>query len=156
MAEMRQPKSDQNYVFSATSMLANRLQVAGDQVTGDISFKQWLVLLIVREMPVGSSVADIARQHGSTRQNVMKLLRELSLRGYVRIEQAETDKRSYAVFMTEEGSATMKRISVSGNDFVCALFNGSSPSDIAVMRRVMTQMLFNLDSLTSAPRKELS
>jgi len=153
---MRQPKNDQNFVFSATPMLANRLQVAGDQVTGSITFKQWLVLLIVREMPVGSSVTEIARQHGSTRQNVMKLLRELSQQGYVQIKQAETDKRSYAVFMTPAGSATMKRISVPGNDFVRALFSGSSPSDIAVMRRVMTQMLCNLESLTSAPRKELS
>jgi len=152
---MQEPKNDQNYVFSATSMLANRLQVAGDQVTGSITFKQWLVLLIVREMPVGSSVTDIAQQHGSTRQNVTKLLRELSRQGYVQVNQAESDKRSYAVFMTEEGSALMKRISQPGAEFVRALFNDINPEDVAATRRVMRQLLLNLDAIMGTAQKEL-
>ena len=152
---MREPENDQNYVFTAVSLLANRLQAAGDQVTGSITFKQWLVLLIVREMPVGSSITEIAQQQGNSRQNTMKLLRELSRQNYIQIRRAESDKRSYAVFITKEGTALMKRISQPGGDFIRALFGGVSPADIASMRRVMTRLFLNLDSLTDNLRGKL-
>ncbi|MCL2881746.1 MAG: MarR family transcriptional regulator [Coriobacteriia bacterium] len=149
MPKMREPESDRRYVFGATPMLANHLQMVGNSVTGVITFKQWLILLIVREMPVGSSVTEIARQHGSTRQNTMKLLRELSQQGYLEIRQAETDKRSYAIFMTDEGQATMERISKAGNAFVSALFDGISSADITATRRTITRLLHNLDAIAA-------
>ena len=142
---MKQPDNDKYFVFAATSLLANRLQVIGSSVTGTITFKQWLVMLIIRDMPDGSSLTDIAEQHGSTRQNVKKLLDGLSRQGYVTLKQHESDKRSYAVFMTDKGASDMQRISKVGGEFVESLFAGTDAEDVAGARRVIMQLLINLD-----------
>lgn len=147
--KMKKPDSDQSFVFGATSMLANRLEVIGSTVTKEMTFKQWLVLLIVRDMPEGSSVADIAAQHGSTRQNVKKLLDGLAQENYVELKRHPSDKRSYAVSLTRKGKESMDRISIAGFKFVDRLFAGTAKEDVAASRRVMEQLLNNLNAMNS-------
>lgn len=144
---MKLPVNDQYFVFGAIPMCANRLQVVGTGITQDISFKQWLVLLIVRDVPAGSSLSSIAAQHGSTHQNVKKLLVGLEQSGYVRLERSQEDKRSYAVYMTEKGTAYMKRISEIGALFVKDVFSGVDDADVSAARRVIGRMLENLDTI---------
>jgi|GEM_PF-2639232 len=148
MLKMKQPDSDLNFVVGATPMFANRLQTVASRVTGDVTFKQWLVLLIIRDMPEGSSATEIAQQHGSTRQNVIKILSELSRQGYVNITTDDSDKRSYAVFLTQKSREEMGRISVAGEEFVLAIFEGIDRSDIAATRRVIMQLILNLDQFS--------
>lgn len=145
--KMKKPSSDKSFVFGATPMLANKLDLVGSTVTREITFKQWLVLLIVRDMPEGSSISDIAAQHGSTRQNVKKLLDGLAREGYVELRRQATDKRSYAVSLTNKGKESMERISVVGFRFVDSLFANTSKEDVAATRRVMEQLLNTLNTI---------
>jgi len=147
--KMRQPADDRNFIFAAAPMLANRLQVVGSQVTEAITFKQWLILLIVREMPAKSTVSEIAKQYGSSRQNAKKLLDSLAKIEYVLLEQDPEDKRSYAVSITQRGKKFMKDAEKPGNAFVNMVFEGCTENDIAATKRVIMQTLINLDSLAA-------
>lgn len=144
---MKKPDNDQYFVFGAIPMCANRLQAIGSKVTQAITFKQWLVLLVVRDMPKGSSLSQIAEQHGSSHQNVKKLLRGLEDLGYVTLRSSEEDKRSCEVTLTEKGEVDMQRISRVGSLFVGEVFEGIDEKDVAAARRVIDQMLDNLDRI---------
>lgn len=151
--KMKLPDNDRYFVFAGTSMLANRIQAVGSTVIESITYKQWHILLIVRDMPKGSSLTDIATQHGSSRQNVKKLLHSLAEQGYVEILMDEADKRSSAVYLTEKGTEVMLQVSRVGEEFVNTIFSGIGDEDVAAARRVIMQLFTNLEQYSGRREK---
>lgn len=149
---MKLPDNDKYFVFGGLPLLVNRMQSVGDTITRTITLKQWTVLLVVRDMPEGSSITDIAQQHGSSRQNVKKLLDRLSKLGYIEFRSAPGDKRSHAVHMTQKGIEDMVRISEVGGAFVERIFTGITSDDIAATGRTIAQLIENLDEMMQDTR----
>lgn len=143
----RLPDNDAYFVFGSLPVVGNLIQTRGDRITREVTFKQWTLLLVVRDMPPGSSVTQIAAQHGSSRQNIKRMLDVLMRRGYVSVRPDPEDRRGYRVDLTEPGRRLMASVSEVGGRFVAEIFEGIDPADLAAARRVLWQLIENLQTM---------
>ena len=69
--------------------------------------RQFAVLLSVHQNP-GISQTDLVRVTGIDRSTLTEILRRLGRRGLVRRERQETDRRTNALHLTEDGRGAME------------------------------------------------
>ena len=135
--------SPKHLIHGAIFLLANRLQMVGDQVMGDITSKQWFALLAVAQWPGMPRVTDIAAEIGTSRQNAAKLLEQLAQKGYAAFLKNEEDHRSRRVCLTAKGKTRMPQISAEGERSLQRLFEGVQDADIATAGRVLLRLFEN-------------
>jgi DNA-binding MarR family transcriptional regulator len=70
---------------------------------------QYAVLTVI-ELNPGLKQADVSAALGIKRTNLVALLDELEERGFARREAAAGDRRSYALYLTNKGTALMQRL----------------------------------------------
>jgi DNA-binding MarR family transcriptional regulator len=75
----------------------------------DISPAQFSVLTVIERNP-GLTQSQVAAALGIKRTNFVGLLDELERRGVAERRQAARDKRSYALYLTTEGAALMRKL----------------------------------------------
>jgi DNA-binding MarR family transcriptional regulator len=75
----------------------------------DISPAQFSVLTVIERNP-GLTQSQVAAALGIKRTNFVGLLDELERRGVAERRQAARDKRSYALYLTAEGAALMRKL----------------------------------------------
>lgn len=93
----------ENYILGAISLVSNELNNFGGEFLGEITFKQWFLLMMISKMEKGEkSINLIADFTGSTRQNVKKMLVPLEKKGFVKISGSEIDGRALSVQLTDK------------------------------------------------------
>jgi DNA-binding MarR family transcriptional regulator len=75
----------------------------------DISPAQFSVLTVIERNP-GLTQSQVAEALGIKRTNFVGLLDELERRALAERRQAARDKRSYALYLTTEGAALMRKL----------------------------------------------
>jgi DNA-binding MarR family transcriptional regulator len=75
----------------------------------DIRPAQYSVLVVIETNP-GLSQSDIGSLLGIERARLVRLLDRLEQRGFVRRTQSRVDRRSHAIFLTQEGRKNLKVI----------------------------------------------
>ena len=75
----------------------------------DISPAQFSVLTVIERNP-GLTQSQVSAALGIKRTNFVGLLNELETRGLAERRQVAGDKRSYALYLTPEGTALMRRL----------------------------------------------
>lgn len=123
-------RHDQQFIFGSIFLLANKLQLLGDKVTHEISFKQWLLLNMVQQMDNKfPNYNDIAKAVGTTRQNVSKMISVLQKKGMVELHQSKTDKRSIYITLTQKCLDYFSSKENAGNLLLDKLFSGTFPEE---------------------------
>ena len=93
----------ENYILGAISLVSNELNGFCGSFLGDITFKQWFLLMMISKMEKGEkSVNLIADFTGTSRQNVKKMLVPLEKKGYVSVTDSEKDGRALSVELTDK------------------------------------------------------
>ena len=88
--------------FGTLFVLANRLQVPGDQMDDQISTKQWLLLAVLcKENGMECTFSQSAERMGSSRRNVKKTAQILEQKGFLNFHKPKEDKRSLLVSPTK-------------------------------------------------------
>lgn len=137
-----------HYLHGAVFLMANRLNTAGDQISGENTTKQWYLLLFLSSMDEAApSITSVARAMGTTRQNVTQLLAPLEKRGYIRTMPSETDHRSRAVQMTEKARDYLSEMSGQGQFFIDSLMDGVGAGELDSAICVFEKMFENLNKI---------
>lgn len=140
--------SERHFIHGSIFLLANKLQAAGDRVTGEITMRQWFLLLVVAGMgsasPTISLVADFM---GTSRQNTAKMLQALQKIGYVELGDCAKDKRSTTVRLTPKAQKTLGEVSAVGEGQIGKLFAGVSDEEVACTAGVLRKMFENLQKM---------
>lgn len=90
-------------IIGNISLLSNKLTQMGDEIFMDITYKQFLMLLVISKMELEEkNINRIAEVVGTTRQNVKKILTHLESKGYVIIKKSSVDSRALKVELTEK------------------------------------------------------
>lgn len=97
-------RTDQEeFIIGCISIIANKISQFGNSILPDITFKQWLLLMMISKMELQEkNINSIAEFVGTTRQNVKKMLKLLENKGYVTIKKSNTDARAVTVELTEK------------------------------------------------------
>ena len=102
-------------IFSELFILQNKIQTRFDKILGDITIKQFIILMIVNSFTYPPSLTEVAKHAGCSRQNVKKVVSVLEKNGYVTLTP-EKETRAvrialeqkffdfYDVFMRKSGT----------------------------------------------------
>ncbi len=140
-------KENQQYIFGYIFLLANKLQMLGDQLTEEITLKQWFLLNMIRNMENRfPNFNDIAEVMGTTRQNVSKTISVLEKKGMVNLHPSPRDQRSIYVELTEESLKYFQDKEDIGNLFLDRIFSGIDEKEIERTMSVLMQMMKNAEN----------
>ncbi|HCW72602.1 MAG TPA: MarR family transcriptional regulator [Clostridiaceae bacterium] len=148
-------KEKQQYIFGYIFLLANKLQILGDQLTGEITLKQWFLLNMIRNMenkfPNFNDIADVM---GTSRQNVSKTISVLEKKGMVTLHPSPKDQRSIYVELTEESHKYFQNKEDTGNLFLDQIFSGIDEKEIETTMSVRMQMMKNAEDKLESKNQE--
>ncbi len=91
------------YLFGNIFLLANRVQVIGDQTLGNggMTIKQWFLTIMVLQFGNYSpALGEVAELMGSSHQNVKQLALKLQQKGFLMIEKDKQDARTLRLSLT--------------------------------------------------------
>jgi MarR family transcriptional regulator for hemolysin len=126
----------QKYIFGSMFLLANKLQVIGDQYMGKdgMTTKQWFLTAMISQFgdkaPKLSEVADLM---GSSRQNVKQLALKLQEKEFLKIDQDEQDARVLRLKLTKKSQVFWEEREDKDSKFIKDLFEGFSQEEIDVI-----------------------
>lgn len=139
--------SDKHFIHGSIFMLANRLQTMGDRISGEITSKQWFLLMMISNLPPDPPISRVAQVVGSSRQNVAKMLEQLEKKACVVLQTHPQDHRSRTVRLTEKSRGLLAQISRVGTEFIEQMFDGVSPEQIVCTKQVVLQLFNNLEEM---------
>lgn len=88
-------------IFSELFILQNKIQTKFDKILGDITSKQFIILVIVNSFPFPPSLTEVAKHAGCSRQNVKKVVSVLEKNGYVSL-MSEKETRAVRIVLEQK------------------------------------------------------
>lgn len=140
----------QKYIFGSLFLLANKLQVIGDQYMGrdGMTTKQWFLTAMISQFgdnpPTLSEVADLI---GSSRQNVKQLALKLEEKEFLKIEQDEHDARALRLKLTEKSKAFWEKREDKDGQFIRDLFEHFSQEETEVMYKGFSKLFEKVEKI---------
>lgn len=141
---MRIPSNKKYILFGGTFVLANKLQVVGDNNVKGLSTKQWFLMRVLSEISPAPTITELAIEADTTRQNATKMLDILSKEGYVKLVSDKNDKRSKVVELTVKGKEILGTMQSESFDFLNEVFKNISDEELEVASSVLVKMVGNL------------
>ncbi|WP_040951913.1 MarR family winged helix-turn-helix transcriptional regulator, partial [Gorillibacterium massiliense] len=78
----------QKEIFGGLFVLANKLQAIGDRELGEITTKQWFLMMMIEQWgEEPPTLSELAKEMGSSRQNLKQLALKLQEKGFLSIEK---------------------------------------------------------------------
>ena len=148
-------KENQQFIFGYLFLLANKLQILGDQLTEDITLKQWFLLNMIKNMENKTpNFNDIAEVMGTSRQNVSKTISVLQKKGMVKLHPSMKDQRSIYVELTEASYKYFQNKEDIGNLFLDRIFTDIDGKEIETAASVLGRMMKNTENQLRTKNQE--
>lgn len=93
-----------------------------------LSRAKWRVMAYVSRTP-GISQSELAESIECSRMAISSLLDRMQMKGLIERREVEGDRRIRAVFLTESGSALVRKMNKIAADVLDGVFVGTSASD---------------------------
>ena len=118
-------KEREQFIFGMIFYLSNQLQVIADKDGGELTLKQWFLLIMITKIENKSPTINlIADFMGYTRQNAKKILLLLEEKGFVQINKSINDSRAQNISLTEKSVEYFSNTKDFGNKLLDDLFHG--------------------------------
>lgn len=141
----------QKFIFGSIFLLANKLQVLGDQyfAESDMTMKQWLLtVMIVQFHDEPPTLSQVAELMGSSRQNVKQIALKLEKKGFLNIEKDEEDARVLRLKLTEKSYSFWENREDRDEEFLLELFKGIKEEEIHAMHSGMEKLFIKVEKMS--------
>ena len=140
--------TDKQYIFSSIFVIANKLQIIGDREIEELSFKQWFLLVAIKNISKENpSLTDIADFVGTSRQNVKKMLVILEKKGYVVLRTLPDNQKSVCTLLTKKCVEHLDKFDKLGDELLEKVFTDISPAQIQLISETFKMLFGNIDKL---------
>ncbi|WP_397539060.1 MarR family winged helix-turn-helix transcriptional regulator [Rummeliibacillus pycnus] len=114
--------------------LANKIQVKGDNFLELLTSRQYMAMVAIAHLDEDeTTLNNIARKLGTTKQSVKQLITIMENKGYVNVVPSTKDKRAINVKITETGKEVLLVVAEKGIFFLEELFNKLSTEELETM-----------------------
>jgi MarR family transcriptional regulator, transcriptional regulator for hemolysin len=141
------------FIFGSLFLLANKLQVIGDQYLerDGMTTKQWFLTAMISQFQDNHpTLSEVAELMGSSRQNVKQLALKLEEKGFLSIEKDEQDARALRLKLTEKSKSFWERRSNQDDKFLKALFEDLSEEEIYVIFNSFNKLFEKIEKMESS------
>jgi DNA-binding MarR family transcriptional regulator len=138
------------HIFGSIFLLANRLQVAGDQYLGrdDITMKQWFLQVMISQFGDNPpTLSEVAELMGSSRQNVKQLALKLEEKGFLTIQKDKRDARALRIKQTDISRVFWEKRKKQDDEYIEDLFAGISTEEIDVILKGFSKLFEKIEEI---------
>lgn len=134
--------------FSSLISVSNKLQIAGDQYCEPLTSRQYMTMLAILHLPKEeTTLINIAKKLGTTKQNITQLIKSLEKKEFISIIPSKKDKRSVNVCVTDLGMDTMVKCGREGTiNFMADIFKEFSKEEIEALWKLLIK-LYSFDGV---------
>lgn len=127
--------------YATLFSLANKIQVKGDQYFGNLTSRQFMAMLAIAHLSEGeTTLNNIARKLGTTKQSVKQLITIIENKGYVITVPSQQDKRAVNVKITEAGKEAAIGCSEKSLNFFADIFKDFSTEEMEILWKLLKKM----------------
>lgn len=120
--------------YATLFSLANKIQVKGDKSLELLTSRQYMAMVAIAHLPEDdTTLNNIARKLGTTKQSVKQLITIIENKGYVNIVPSKKDKRAINVKITDTGKRVLLVVAEKGIFFLEELFKKLSTEELEIM-----------------------
>ena len=120
--------------YATLFSLLNKLQIKGDKYLGSLTSRQLMAMIAIIHLPEEeTTLNNIARKLGNTKQSVKQLITILENKGYVMSLPSQQDKRAVNVIITDSGKRATMECSEKGIYFFLDLFNDFTMEEMELL-----------------------
>lgn len=149
---------DQKFVFGSVQIVANRIDTLLERELKeyDVTAKQWFLTVVIdNSFDKSPTIKEVARQMGSSHQNIKQVALKLEQKGLLVLEKDKRDARVTRLRLTEESFRFWKTTQTKASIFTKALFEGIDEEEMSKAKAVLQKMMSNLSQMDENEREDL-
>lgn len=131
-------------IFSELFILQNKIQTKFDRLLGDITSKQFIILVITQAFPYPPSLTEVAKHAGCSRQNVKKVTAVLEKKGFLTLVP-DKESRAVRIVLEQKFFDFFDLLMEKSQEGLDALFLGMGENEIEQLFSHLHQIEQNLD-----------
>lgn len=131
--------------YASLYSLTNKLQIKGDKYFDLLTSRQFMTMMAILHLPEEkTTLNNIARKLGTSKQNIKTLIDSIAQKGYVATVPSIRDKRAINVRITDLGNRVMMEGNKRGLDFFADAFADFSIEELETLWKLLKK-LYNFD-----------
>jgi DNA-binding MarR family transcriptional regulator len=128
-------------IYATLFSLANKVQLQGDKYIGTLTSRQFMTMIAIIHLPEDqTTLNNIARKLGTTKQSVKQLITIIESKGYISTVSSQQDKRAVNVKITESGKNAMMTCAEKSVKFFTDLFKEFSTQEMDMLWSLLKKM----------------
>lgn len=132
------------YLLGLLSAFENRFQAMADKLMGEISWKQFFLIICINMCKEDPTIKELAQIVGSSHQNVKQLLLKLESKNFVSIYIDEYDKRKQRVCLTDYCMEFCKKNDDMSSHIMQCMFSDISEEQLQITINTITAIEKNM------------
>ena len=131
--------------YATLFSLANKLQVKGDEYLVSITSRQYMLMIAIAHLQEDeTTLNNIARKLGTTKQSVKQMITIMENKDYVMTAPSQKDKRAVNVKITESGKQILVEVAERGMNFFADLFKDFKKEEMEILW-ILLKKLYRFD-----------
>lgn len=135
------------YLIGLLSAFENRFQAMADKQMGEISWKQFFLIICVNMCKEDPTIKELAEIVGSSHQNIKQLLLKLEHKGFVNVYSDEKDKRKQRIRLTDYCSEFCSRNDEMSGIVMSQMFEGISEEHLKITINTIIEIEKNMKGI---------
>jgi DNA-binding MarR family transcriptional regulator len=128
-------------IYATLFTLANKLQIKGDNQFESLTSRQFMAILAVLHLPEDeTTLNNIARKLGTSKQNTNVLITNIEKKGYVITIPSVRDKRAINVKVTELGKQIMLKCGKKAFVFFADVFHDFAEEELETLWNLLKKL----------------
>ena len=132
-------------LFVMIFILSNKLQILGDDITGDVTLKQWFLINGIHNSNRELNYNELSDLMGTTRQNIAKMVSALKKKGMVEVKPSKTDSRSVNIHLTNKSKEYFNTKEEMGNYLLGNIFMGLDKEELQDLVNNLEKVMINTE-----------
>lgn len=121
--------------------LINKLQITGDAYFSGLTSRQFMTIVAILHLPEHeTTINNIARKLGTSKQNANRMVAGIEKLGYVTIVPSSKDRRATNVLLTEAGKQKVIECSQYAVDFMADLFQNFNTQELETLWNLLHRL----------------
>ena len=136
--------NDMHQSYSLLFIALNKIQAEADSRLEDLTLRQLMLLIAITHLnPQETTIVNIARTLGTSKQNVNRLVNYMVKTGYLSRKYGQIDKRNVNIEITNKGLSVMQKNTINSNKYFLELFKNFSKKEIKALHQTLKKLADN-------------
>ena len=127
--------------YATLFSVLNKIQIRGDEYFEELTSRQFMTIVAILHLPEDeTTINNIAKKLGTSKQNVNRLINSIEKKGYVLTEPSKRDRRAVNVKITDSGKKVMEECGEKAIYFMADIFKEFSMEEIETLWNLLKKL----------------